>query len=115
MSGMQLFPEWRRAQLRAMNQANIGAASGIGLDIVIIRVGSADLAAQPVRVVTSQESEGRDSGTAQGQTADVLVVGDTDLDIQQGDEFYDPEGNLYRIKFVRPIRTVNTVAEAEVR
>lgn len=112
----KLFPDWRVAQMRDINRANLGDDSNIGMDIAIVRRGVAEpLEAQAVRIVVRQESQSVDTGTAQGQKADVLIVGDTDLDIQAGDEFYDAENNRYKVVFVRPNRTFNTVAEAIVR
>ena len=44
---------------------------------------------------------------------DVVILGDTTLDMAKEDRF-TWQGDLYRVKFVRPNRQVCTQAEAEV-
>ncbi len=78
------------------------------------RRGDTTLAAQTVRIVRAG-SAARDRVGAESseQRVRVLVLGPVGLDVAVGDRFNDGEGTLYRVSFVRPNRTVDTVAEAE--
>ncbi|MFP4344247.1 MAG: hypothetical protein ACLFU8_06115 [Anaerolineales bacterium] len=78
------------------------------------RRGDTTLDAQTVRIVRAGTAA-RDQVGAESseQRARVLVLGPTDLDVAVGDRFNDGGGTLYRVTFVRPNRTVETVAEAE--
>jgi hypothetical protein len=82
---------------------------------IVIRRGATTLTAQNVRLA-------RPGGHAQTQASDqaretravTLVFGVATLDIQVDDRFNDANGTLYRVRFVRPDRRVETVAEAVV-
>lgn len=84
--------------------------------IVIRRDGSADLAAQTVRVERGRGggggNQGRDSMGMQ-TAGRVIVLGTTALDIQAGDRF-TTGGSLYRVIFVRPNQQIAIQAEAEM-
>lgn len=81
---------------------------------IAFRRGDETLDAQTVRVVRAGTS-GRDSVGAESseRRARMLVLGAADLDVTVGDRFNDGNGTLYRVTFVRPNRTIETVAEAE--
>lgn len=79
---------------------------------VVIRRGSASLAAQTVRVASNGGSGERDSTEGQEARGAVLLAGDTDFDVQPGDRFTHA-GILYRVTFVRPNQDKGVSAEAE--
>jgi len=56
----------------------------------------------------------RDSDGGQEARGDVVVVGGVDFDVEPGDRFNDAGGQLYRVLFVRPNRSVGVVAEAAI-
>ena len=81
---------------------------------LVIRRGAATLTAQPGRIVRDAVgSEARAEG-AQATTARVLIFGGPTFDIQREDRL-TVGGVLYTVTFVRPDRTVETVAEAEAQ
>lgn len=79
---------------------------------VQIRRGSTTLGAQTVRFVRSGSGRRNDRDSIEQQEYDVLVVGDTDLDIQPGDRLNDDNGDLYEVQRVRPDQRVRIAAEA---
>jgi hypothetical protein len=80
---------------------------------VVLRRGSSSLDAQSVRVARSGARGGaRSSEGAEEQRGQVLVAGDTSLDIEVGDRF-TYGGILYRVTFVRPNQRAGIMAEAE--
>ena len=81
---------------------------------LVIRRGTATLTAQPGRVVRDAVgNEARGEGT-EATTARVLIFGGPTLDIQREDRL-TVDGVRYTVTFVRPDRTVETVAEAEAQ
>lgn len=82
--------------------------------IVISRNGTA-LPAQTMRLVKPGSLSPREFISEAGKqvTADVLVLGDTTLDIEQGDRF-SVGGTAYRVIFVEKSSPVKIVAEAQV-
>lgn len=81
---------------------------------LVIRRDGTTLPAQTVRIARSGGRGSFRSGQASEETrGQVIVAGEPSLDVQVGDRF-TYSGVLYRVTFVRPNRTVDTVAEAEV-
>lgn len=80
---------------------------------VVIRRGSAALAAQSVRIVGKGTGSRRDSDAGQESRGGALAVGAAALDIQPEDRF-TVSGVLYRVVYIQPNRTVSTIAEIEV-
>ena len=79
-----------------------------------IRRGAVTLTAQPGRVVRDAVgNEARGEGT-EVTTARVLIFGAPTLDIQREDRL-TVDGVRYTVTFIRPDRTVETVAEAETQ
>lgn len=80
---------------------------------ITIRRGSSTLAAQTVRIerVGGKGLERRSAGAAEVLQV-VLVLGESDLDIQVGDRFNDDNDVLYEVTFVRPNRLACVQAEA---
>ena len=69
---------------------------------------------QTVRVERRNSiSTDRQDGHSEETMTDVVILGDTTLDMAKEDRF-TWQGDLYRVKFVRPNRQVCTQAEAEV-
>ncbi len=72
------------------------------------------LAAQTVRVERTR-SRGRQMNGEKSEEAraQIVVVGDTTLDIQKDDRF-TLNGRLYRVTFIRPNTQISVQAEAEL-
>jgi len=82
---------------------------------ITVRRGATTLAAQIVRIARLGGGNARrDTGAMEVSTQAVVVLGAVDLDIQKDDRFNDTAGNLYVVDFVRPNRTVATMAEARL-
>lgn len=79
---------------------------------IVIRRGETTLAAQTVRGARTGSGGPRSSPGGQEARGGVVVLGSTGLDIQSGDRF-TIGGVLYRVIFIRPNRTVATMAECE--
>lgn len=82
--------------------------------IVISRNG-VNLVAQTVRLVKPGSTSPRESISEAGKqvTADILILGDTLLDIKRGDRFVSA-GIVYLVIFVDKSSPVKTVAEAQI-
>lgn len=82
---------------------------------IAIRRGSSTLATQIVRVERIGRSRSRkvQGAASEESRVDILVVGETDLDIAKDDRF-TIGGDLYQVTFVLPNRQVDTQAEAEM-
>ncbi|MBN1814706.1 MAG: hypothetical protein JXA14_22895 [Anaerolineae bacterium] len=80
---------------------------------ITIRRGSGTLAAQTVRLESAGTTnrEQRSGGAAQMVGA-IVVLGESDLDIQVGDRFNDANGELYEVMFVEPNRLACVLAQA---
>lgn len=78
---------------------------------ITIRRGNDTLGPQSVRIARLLSGRSFDSEGGEEQRADVVVVGDTDFDVQVADRFTE-DGILYRVTFIRPNQTVMKVAEA---
>jgi hypothetical protein len=93
-------------------QADLQAVRDDNPVSITIRRGSSELAAQTVRVarIGGQALVSTGTGTQESKSR-VIVVGSTSLDIQPGDRF-TVASRLYEVNFIRPNRTVATVAEA---
>lgn len=76
-----------------------------------IRRGGANLPAQTVRIVARGSGSRTNSTTAEESRSGVLVMGDTNLDIQVEDRFNVNEA-LYRVVFVDPDHVMRTAADA---
>ena len=96
---------------RAVGQLQRLALRGHNLSIVVRR-GETTLPAQ--RVAMKQNSMAREPRTesAQSNHGRVLIFGAAAMNIAVGDRVTF-ENTLYEISFIRPDRTVETVAEAE--
>lgn len=79
---------------------------------VVIRRGETTLAAQTIRIARTGTGGPRSSPGAAEARGSVVVLGSTSLDIQVGDRL-TVGGVLYRVIFIRPNRTVATMAECE--
>lgn len=65
---------------------------------LVLGRGSSDLAAQTVRIVTTQDSN--DSGGVNSAgTLEVVIIGDSDLDVKKGDLF-KYAGTIFKVFFV---------------
>ena len=102
----------------ARMQADVATLIGDNTASIVIRRdsggSSTELAAQTVRIerTRSRARQLNSIKSEEGRTQ-IVVVGDTTLDIQKDDRFtYD--GNLYRVSFVRPNTQINVQAEAEL-
>ncbi len=78
---------------------------------ITIRRENETLDPQSVRIARLLRGRSFDSEGGEEQRADVVVVGDTDFDVQVADRFTVNE-ILYRVTFIRPNQTVAKVAEA---
>ena len=105
-------------RMKATNATIIGDRD---TSIAIMR-GDDDLAAQTVRLV-DLSNRPQERLTIGGDVASIslLVVGETDLDIQRGDRFWtgtapyaEAADRLYEVVFVRIDQEVKIVAEARV-
>jgi hypothetical protein len=95
-------------------QADLAAIRGDNEIDIEIRRGDSTLPSQPVRIArTASGRVQRGEGTRQSEGR-AVVLGGTDFDVQPGDRFTDPAGNLYEIVFVRPNRRAAVVAEANM-
>lgn len=79
---------------------------------VVIRRGATTLPAQSVRLSSSSGSRVGSNGLSEAQ-AGGIVQGAPTLDIQTDDRF-TANGVVYRVVFVRPFRTHETIADVEV-
>lgn len=78
-----------------------------------IRRGSETLAPQKARIARQGTmARHNDRGEIEESSQRVVVLGQSDLDIQKGDRFNDAWGQLFQVDFVRPNRRVMVVAEA---
>lgn len=99
---------------RSQMQSDLAGVRSDNEVSLAFRRGETTLTAQTVRIARSGGRGSSRSGDAAQETrGQVIVAGPTGLDVQVGDRFTHA-GNLYRVTFVRPNRTVDTVAEAEV-
>lgn len=107
--------------LTRMKATNVAIIGDRDTSIVIMR-GDDDLDAQTVRLV-DLGNRPQERLTVGGDVVNIslLVVGETDLDIQRGDTFWvgtEPFGEagdqLYEVIFVRIDQEVKVVAEAKV-
>lgn len=97
----------------AQMQADFGEIREDNDVSLVFRRGETTLPAQTVRIARSGGRGAFRSGQASEETrGQVIVAGETGLDVQVGDRF-SYSGILYRVDFIRPNRTVDTVAEAE--
>lgn len=81
---------------------------------IVLRRGATSLPLQAVRLVRlSRASTAPVSLGGQERRGEMLVVGPPSLDIREDDRF-TYGGVLYRVAFVRPHRSEETRAEAEV-
>lgn len=80
---------------------------------IVIRRGETTLEAQTARVEGAVSRRGRSSSgdQAREQRGDVLVLGDTELDIQVKDRF-TANGILYEVVFVQPNQDFAVMADA---
>jgi hypothetical protein len=80
---------------------------------LVFRRGETTLPAQTVRIARSGGRGSFRSGAASEEArGQVIVTGPTSLDVQVDDRF-TYSAVLYRVTFIRPTRTVDTVAEAD--
>jgi hypothetical protein len=80
---------------------------------IVLRRGNTQRPAQTVRVVRSGSGSELSSISTEERRGKVLVIGSTSLDIEPEDRF-TVGGELYRVMYIRPNRSVATVAEAEL-
>lgn len=98
----------------ARMKADIASVMGDNETSIVIRRGSTTLAAQTARVErTKSRSRQMNSEKSEEVRGQIVVMGDTTLDIQKDDRF-TYGGNLYRVLFVRPNTQINVQAEAEL-
>lgn len=95
-------------------QADMLAIRSDREESIVIRRGATTLTAQTVRIARLSGNTRRDTGAMEVSTQDVVVLGAVNLNIQKDDRFNDTAGNLYVVDFVRPNRTVATMAEARM-
>jgi hypothetical protein len=81
---------------------------------LVIRRGATTLAAQAGRIVRDEVARDLRGEGSQAAAGRALVFGGPALDIQADDRL-TVGGVLYTVTFVRPDRTVETVAEAEAQ
>jgi hypothetical protein len=95
-------------------QADLAAIRGDNEVEITIRRKDSTLEPQAVRIArTASGRVQRGEGTKESEGR-VVVLGGMDFDVQPGDRFTDPAGNLYRVVFVRPNRRAAVVAEANM-
>lgn len=115
-AGLGILADAVHPDLSAAFQATIDRLIGSGKafgETITIRRGGSSLSAQDVRLIYQPSAREQQSGQTEQQTGRVLVVGDTTLDIQEGDRFNDSNGTLYEVKYIRPNQQAMTVAESE--
>lgn len=78
---------------------------------ISIKRGGQTLAPQSVRIARLNSGSIKDSEGGQQATGGVIVLGNTDLNIQVEDRF-TVAGVVYQVTFVRPNKTVATTADA---
>lgn len=84
-------------------------------ETIAIRRNATTLTNQRVRITRmGTQAQRQDSGAIEQSEQRVAVIGMPGIDIAKGDRFNDAAGLLYEIDFVRPDRSVMTVAEARV-
>lgn len=91
-----------RAEIRSDRPANI-----------ILRRGESTLAAQQVRIARLSSGSRYRSESGGESRGGMLISGAPDMDVALDDRF-TLNGDVYRIKFVRPNRDTGTQAEAEL-
>ncbi len=103
----------------AQMQSDLAVVRGDRSESIVIRrghgAGLVELPAQVVRLarVVSQGRESESAGASQAEGR-AVILGMTNLDIQIGDRFNDGNGTLYEVVFIRPNRSVATMAEARI-
>ncbi len=80
---------------------------------VTLRRDNATIAAQACRLTTPKSAGIAQSDGAEQAEAAIVVIGATDMDIEEGDRFNTDDGTLVEVDMIRPIRTVHTVAFAK--
>lgn len=87
---------------------------GDSSETIAIRRNGTTLTNQRVRITRMGQAQRQDSGAIEQSEQRVAVIGMPGIDIAKGDRFNDAAGLLYEVDFVRPNRSVMTVAEARV-
>lgn len=100
-----MMMDWARARADLLAVRDDNAVS------VAIRRGATTLPAQTIRIAQRGGSRPAATNGAERVAGGVLILGDTDLDIQPGDRL-NANGLLYEVIAVRPNRRAATAAEA---
>ena len=95
-------------------KADIAAVMGDNEVSITIRRGPTTLAEQTVRIERTRSRARQLNGDKSEEArTQIVVMGDTTLDIQKDDRF-TYNGGLYRVSFLRPNTQISVQAEAEL-
>jgi hypothetical protein len=104
--------DWRDLSLSTARAGDVTREIADDPASITVMRGQSDLSAQTVRLL-QPSGRAREGGTAGGEeaTADLIVLGESDLDLQRGDRFYH-SSQLYEVMYVNPSLTGRVEAQA---